>query len=321
MNRMACLAAAAMLIVFSAGLPPACAAAAGAHGKPFGLLLLGEGGSKDWDKIEKSILERSSGRYLLEFSPGRADIKSIQKSIDRLQSRKVGKIVALPLFLGGESEVMDQLRFIFGIRKEPSAEFFGGAQKAGSSIIRRAQSRVPLVLARAIDDQPAVAEALAFRALALSKGPQKESVVLVSPAPGSEEAGRQWERTLHGLAERVRANGNFQSASSFLLEEDAVQSRRDRRRKLLQDGVRRLSRSATVLVVPVAVTADGFVKHIPRVLRGTFMKFEGKALLPDEKLADWAAESALAAAKLPDMRMFKDAGRKFTPRSPQGAFQ
>jgi hypothetical protein len=309
-----------------AALALAAPVGAGAFGatpseKPFGLLLLGAGDEKDWKIVENAVALKASKRYPLEFAAGRADVKNIQRAIDRLQSQKARKIVAVPLFLGTNSELMDQTRYLFGIRQDPSPEFFGSGRVSRPSLVRRVQSKVPLVLTQALDDQPVVVDVLTSRALALSKGSAKESVVLVSPAPSSEKAAEQWAQTLNNLAERVRAKGGFKSAAAFLLNEDGRQSTRDKRREKFKAAVQELSRRGPVLVVPFNLTASDFARKIPRVLRGTFMRFDGKALLPDERIAAWVEETALAAVKLPDMRMFKDAGRALPKTTLKGALK
>lgn len=319
MNLRACLRLAALALILSAPAHAGASMGASLSEKPFGLLLLGEEDGKDWKAFEGALALKASKRYPLEVALGRADAKAIQKSIDRLQSQNVKKIVVVPLILDTNSELMEQLRYLFGIRKEPSLDFFGSGRRGGPALVRRIQSKVPLVMTQALDDQPAVVEVLTSRALALSKGPARESLALVSLAPGSEKAAEQWAQTLNSLAERVRAKGGFKSASAFLLEENAPQSARDKRREKFKAAVQELSRHGQVLVVPLDVMAGGFTSRIPRVLSGSFMRFSGKALLPDERITAWAQESALAAAALPDMRTFKDAGRALPTPALKGA--
>lgn len=303
MNRLAWAARGLLLLALAAP------ASGGSADKPFGLLLLGAGGERVWKDVEAAVVKKAGSRYPVEFAAGLADVKNVQKAVDRLQALRVKKIVAVPLFLNSNSELMDETRYLFGIRQDPSLEFFGGDRHGGPSIVRRAQSKVPLVLAQALDDQTVLVEVLASRALALSKTPSSESLVLVSPAPTSETAAEQWGQTLNSLAERVRARGGFKTANGFLLEEGSRQSARDKRRQKLKASVQEMSRHGRVLVVAHTLTPAGLDRQLPRILSGVFMRFNGKALLPDDRLTAWVEQSALAAAKLPDMRVYKDAGR------------
>lgn len=302
MNRAACF----LALTLAASVP---ARAVGPQTPSFGLILLAEGGGRDWKVFEKEMASRASKSLPMEIVLGRADVKSIQKSVDRLQSRKVKKIVVVPLFLNDASEVMDQTRFLLGIRRDPSAEFFGARSRPGSLIARRVQARIPMILAPVLDDQEVLLDVLSSRALEMSKGPSREAVVLVGCAAASEKAAKQWEQTLQSLAQRLRAKGSFQSATAVLLAEDQKQSVRDEHRKRLESLVRRLSRESRVLVVPVSVTEADFSRAIPRALQGSFMRFNGKALLPDERISTWVEQAAQNASHLPDMRTFTDAGR------------
>lgn len=311
MNR-----AAGLLLAALAAAGPACAASP--QVPSFGLLLLAEGGGRDWKAFERDLASRAPKNQPMEIVLGRADVKAVQKSVDRLQARKVKKIVVVPLFLDGNSELMEQTRFLLGIRRDPSLEFLGAKRRPSALIARRVQSQVPLVLAPVLDDQEVLIDVLSSRALELSKGPSRESVVLAGAAAASEKTSERWHEALQGLAQRVRAKGAFQAAAAALLAEDQKQSVRDGYREKFKSLVRQLSRTSRVLVIPVSVTQDDSSRKIPRILQGSFMRFSGKALLPDERISAWVEQAARKASELPDMRTFTDAGRALSLSSTQG---
>jgi hypothetical protein len=108
----------------------------------------------------------------------------------------------------------------------------------------------------------------------------------------------------------VRARGGFKSAYPAVLSPEAPrQSERQGREDELRGLVRSLSRSQRVLVVPYAVTGGETSQHIVRALRGTFMRHNEKGLLPDPRMVRWVGQVVGKAVALPDMRVYKDAGK------------
>lgn len=271
------------------------ACAGGLGNKPLGILVLGEGGDKVW-KEQLALIEKRLGKAApWEFAGGQADQRAIQKAVEKLEAKRVSKIVVIPLYLSSNSDVMDQTRFLFGIREYPVKEFVG----RGSSISRRVALKTPVVLGQALDDHAVVVEILASRALALARDAKKDGVFLVTPAPRAKEAREQLEHLGGLLAEKVRVKAGLSRAGAALLDD-----------KDLNKKVREFSRSGGTIVVSHALTPSEVERIVPRSLSGVFMRFNGKGtLLPDERLATWLQQTIAASAMLPDMRRFRDAGR------------
>lgn len=270
-------------------LSAALAVAGSFESKPFGVLLLGQGGDKAWDR-QLELVGRRFGKVVpWEFAGGEADQKAIQKAVERLEAQKVRKLVVVPLYLSSNSDLMDQTRFLFGIREYPSAQVVG----RGTKISRRVTTKKPVVLAQALDDHALVAEVLASRALSLSRDAKKETLLLVAQPPAGKEQRAQHEQLVSALAERVRARAGLAAARGALLDDKELKKK---------------ARGA--LVVAHALSPGEAERAVPRALSGVFMRFNGRnTLLPDERIAAWIEQSVGAAAALPDMRQFKDAGR------------
>ena len=235
----------------------------------------------------------------------------------------------VPLYASSRSPLMEQTRYLFGIRQDPAPEFFTAAHRpAGYALVRRVQFRgkLPVVLTAAPDDDPPVVDVLTSRALKLSKNPAAEALVLVGLAPAAApldetvlgQTGHpkpptvedEYRQLLSSLAERVRARSGLKSAHAAVLQPYAqYQSERERHEETLRSLVRGLSRSQRVLVVTYAVTGSEAAPHILRALQGTFMRYNEKGLLPDERMVRWVADAIRRGAALPDMRVYKDAGR------------
>ena len=286
--------------------------------KPFGVLLIGEGGDRDWKTTIGEVKKRAGKKYPLEFAGGLADGKALQGGLDALQAQRVKNVVIVPLFVSSYGDVMDQLRYLLGIREKPSETFAGPRARASAAAPPRLRSRVPLVLTKALDDHPLFVELLAARAQALSRRPGEEAVILIgeTPAvkPGDKEraAEKEWLQAAAALAEKVRQKGSFAAARAYALQSGATQKDRELSEGGLRALLKELRRSHKVIIVPL--TMSGSRPRLARALDGLFVKYDGRAVLPDPRIPQWVEETAAPAAKLPDMRLFKDASRTgFSP--------
>ncbi len=303
------IAASALALALAAG-PARAGTPGGLNARSFGVLLLAESGAKEWQDTA-ALAARELGRETpVELAVGLGDDRAVQKAVDKLEARGARKIVAVPLFLDEGSHVMDEYRYLFGIRKDPSTAFLAapGGMRGGAAIVRRARTKGPVVLVGTLEDERVAAEVLLTRALALSRKADVETVVLVGLAENSDASARRWADVLDRLAGKVRASGGFKASRGLALRGAAPQSVREKDERRLREELKGLSRESKVLVVPVAMTSNA-LRPLRGALSGVFMRYDGKALLPDARVARWAAEAARAGAKLPDMRTFKDAGR------------
>lgn len=287
----------------------ALAGASSWEAKPFGVLLVGGTGNP---KAVGALQVGLKGKFPVEFAFGLGDFKEIQRGIDRLTSQRVKKLVVVPLVLVSESPAMEQTKYVLGLRKDPDPEYFKAAA-SGYTNVRRAQTKLPVVMSSGLDDHPLVADILAARAQELSENPSRERVVLVGRGAASDAENEVAARHLAALAGRVREKGKYGEARGLLLREDAEGKKRDESRALLRKAVAALSRSGKVIVIPHLLAADGTERSIRKVLDGLFYVFNGKALMPDARLAQWVEAKAAEAAALPDMRRHKDTGRPVPP--------
>lgn len=280
--------------------------------KPFGVLLLGEGGDRDWKDTVEAARKQASGKYPFEFAAGQADRKEMQRGIDALEAQRVRAIVIVPLLASSYGEVMDQTRFLLGIRETPSKELLDAPHEhTGGLALQRLKSRVPLVLTHALDDHPLFVDLLASRAQALSRKPAGEGVVLVGASPASKDDAREWNETATALAEKVRQKGGFAAARAFALRVDGTADQRELSAQSLGTLIRELRRSVNaVIVVPMAMTSsDEKMMRLRQAMEGLFARYDGRTVLPDARIAAWIEQTALPAAKLPDMRLFKDSAK------------
>lgn len=260
-----------------------------------GVLLMGHGGGRNWNQAVEDVQKKVGAKYHIEVAFGMADSRELQKAITALEGAKVKRIVAVPLFISSVSEVMDQTRWVLGLREQPSKEFMNhphahhGAGHGGPS--RRVQAKVPIVMANALDDHPMVAEILLDRAKELSREPSKEHVLIVGHGPLKEEDNRKWLETMDRLGAFVKEKGGFASVVAATLRDDSPPDVRKEADKILRGHVMRLGRQGPVIVIPHLIAQGGIERHIPRSLNGLFYKWNAKTILPDHRIPAWIEET------------------------------
>lgn len=260
-----------------------------------GVLLMGHGGGRSWNLAVEDVRKSVGSKYHIEVAFGMADSKEIQRAVAALEKSKVKRIVAVPLFISSVSEVMDQTRFVLGLRPTPSKEFMAhphahhGAGHGGPS--RRISSKIPIVMTSALDDNPLVADILLDRARELSRDPAKEHVLLIGHGPLKETDNQVWLKTMDRLAAYVKQQGGFASVVSATLRDDSPPDVRKEADRILRDHVTQLGRKGAVIVVPHLIAQGGIERHIPRSLNGLFYKWNAKTLLPDRRLSVWVERS------------------------------
>lgn len=283
--------------------------------KAYGILLLGHGGSSEWNQSLHDVKQAVTDQKIpIEMALGMADPTEIQPAVDKLQQQQVKKIVVVPLFVSSHSEVIEQTKYVLGIRKIPSEEFVNAPHAHMANMtVKRARLNIPLVMAPALDDHPLVADILLDRAKAMSRNPSKEYVILVGHGPLKEEDNELWLKYMDNLARAVQTHGGFAGVFSATIRDDSPPDVRQKADKILRDMVSRYSHEGRVLVVPDLISSGGIERHISKILDGLFYSWTGKTLLPDPRITRWVIESAQKASNLQDMRQFKDEGRPLPP--------
>lgn len=290
--------------------------AAPAAPEAHGTLLLAHGGEPEWNAEVLKVRDALEAQGPAEVALGMADPAAIGAALDKLQARGVSRVVAVPLFVNSESEVMHQTRYVLGLAEKPSAVLKRAADRMAAAghghhgahghvhmySETRAVSRVPLTLTHALDGHPLVGRILLARAKALSREPGREVVLLIGHGPVDDAALPRWEKTMTRLADGVRRAGGFRASAAFTIRDDAAPEVRAAAVAKIRGAVERLSRGGRVLIVPHLIARGGIEKKIPEALAGLDYAWDGRPLLPDPLIFEWAA-SAAASAPARDMRL------------------
>lgn len=256
-----------------------------------GTLLVAHGASTEWNAQVEQLASQAHLAGPVEIcyimGPGAAS-HLFQDAAARLAAKGVTRIVVVPLLVSSHSEHYEQVRWLAGETDSLSALMQEHTHHAGHA---RAQVNVPMVVARALDDSPAMAQVLADRGKALAAGDvSRRALFLVGHGPNSAEDYAAWMSNLRRVADSVRVLSGFGDVRVDVVRDDAPPEVRSeavtRVRELI--AMQYQITGDTVVVVPVLISRG-------RISRETFMKdlaglpvvYSGDPLLPHPALSQW----------------------------------
>ncbi len=266
-----------------------------------GTLVVAHGGDSLWNSrvIEAAEAARTGGPVMVSFLMGPAAARTrFQDAVATLERSGVREIVVVPMLVSSRSGHYEQIRWLAGDSVVLDDQMRHHLHMAG---IERPTSRIPLRLARALDDAPELAHVLADRgrafAASLGVDPSSRALLLVGHGPNSAEDNAAWMMALRPVADSVRAWTGFRDVRVDLVRDDAPAAVRAEAVQHVRELVALQSAmtGADVLVVPVLI-ATGSVSRdkLPTDLRGTPHRYLAEPLLPHPALVRWIERSALA---------------------------
>src|SRR5262245_56817277 len=169
-----------------------------------GTVVIAHGGSEEWNRLVKEVAAeaRTGGPVEVSFlmGPG-AKADPFQRIVARLEQAGVNRIVVVPLLVSSHSGHYEQIRYLAGQTRELDQEMMHHLHMGG---LEPVTSKVPIAVARAIDDSPDVARVLAERARALVAALAGRALFLVVHGPNSPAEHALWMKHLRALAEVVK---------------------------------------------------------------------------------------------------------------------
>jgi sirohydrochlorin cobaltochelatase len=266
-----------------------------------GTIIVAHGGGPEWNERVTAIAEQANTGGPVEVSflmgPGARSAR-FQDAVRRLEAQGVAEIVVVPMLVSSHSGHFEQIRYLAGEPVRLDSAMLHHLHMAG---IERAATRLPIRVARAMDDAPEIARVLADRALTLQKQPAGRALLLVGHGPNSAEDYAAWMGNLRRIADTVKALTGFGDVRVDLVRDDApppVRAEAVRRvRELIE-----LQRAATgqdVTVVPILVSAGAVSREkIRRDLNGLPVAYTGEPLLPHPSVARWVEARVREAARV-----------------------
>ena len=273
-----------------------------------GVLLLAHGGQPQWNERVTALAAVVDRAQPTEVAFGMASRASIQAAIDRLATRGVTRVVAVPLFVSSYSSVITSTEYLLGLRDvaPPDLALFAkmshsshDAGDAGRSAhepladpMAPLPVRLPIRMTAALNDHPLIGLVVADRARSISTSPSNEAVILVAHGPVPDDENRRWLEDMSRLARQVMAAAPFASVDYMTVRDDAGPAIREAATTELRSKVaqqRALGRR--VLVVPHLLSFGGIEQGLRKRLEGLDYTMTAQGLMPDERLAQWVLAS------------------------------
>lgn len=255
-----------------------------------GTLIVAHGGGPGWNAQIEAVagLVDTGGPVEVSFlmGPGAAGAR-FQDAAGRLVEAGATEIVVVPVLVSSHSGHYEQIRYLAGEIDALSEAMLHHLHMAG---IERAQTNVPMRVARAMDDAPEVAAVLADRAKALAPEGEKRALMLVGHGPNSAEDNAEWMANLRRVAVEVKRKSGFREVRVGLVRDDAPAPVRAEAVKSVRETIELLGEltGAPVVVVPILVSQGQISdEKLPADLEGLEIEYDGRALLPHPQMARW----------------------------------
>jgi len=277
-----------------------------------GVLLLAHGGKAEWNERVLDVAKRVDDSRPTEVAFGMASRASIQAAIDKLTSRGVTEIVAVPLFVSSYSSVITSTEFLLGLRKDAPKDLaifakmnhgshgasaaMDHSAHAGHAVVDPASpvtTTLPIRMTAAFNRHPLVGTIAADRARSISAAPDKEAVILVAHGPVPDDDNRRWLDDMAVLAESVKASAPYASVDYLTVRDDAGPAMREAATKELRDRVSaQIVQGRKVLIVPHLMSFGGIEQGVIKRLEGLDYTMTKQALMPDGRIVQWVLASA-----------------------------
>jgi sirohydrochlorin cobaltochelatase len=259
-----------------------------------GTIVVAHGGDSLWNAgvIEAARAARTGGPVEVSFLMGPAARTSrFQDAVARLEREGVTEIVVVPMLVSSHSGHYDQIRHLVGDSVVLDETMVHHLHMSG---IERPTTRVPMRLARALDDATELSQILGDRALAAVRSvgdvPASRALLLVGHGPNSAEDYAAWMTNLRVVAARVKEATGFHDVRVELVRDDAPAAVRAeavlRTRELIE--MQQLMTGRDVIVVPVLISKGAVSRDkLPGDIRGTASVYLAEPLLPHAAMARW----------------------------------
>jgi sirohydrochlorin cobaltochelatase len=293
-----------------------------------GVIILAHGGKANWNEEVMKVRAEVDKVYPAEVALGMASRKTIQAAADKLAARGVERIVAVPLFISSHSTVITSTEYLLGKRADAPADLakfakmdhgsdggghgsHGGGHSSHSTYdgTKPIETKLPVVMTRALDDHPKVAEILTARAKSLGGSPANEVVIVVAHGPVTDESNRKWLADMSSLVATIKKETAFKRIEYMTVRDDAPEPIRSQATAELRAIVEKAkAENADVLIVPLLLSFGGIEEGVKKRLEGLTYKMSPQGLLPDPLLAQWVLLSVAKANE-------RIGNRRSTPRN------
>jgi sirohydrochlorin ferrochelatase len=255
-----------------------------------GTIVVAHGGDSAWNAlVRKGVSDaKVAGPIEVSFLMGpEAALTRFQDVVEKLVSRGVREVVAVPLLVSSHSGHYEQIRYLARLTDTLDAVMHEHLHHGG---IERPRADVPIRVTAAIDDSHELARVLTDRAKESQPDARGRALMLVGHGPNSAEDYAAWMKNLRVVADSVRRWSGFRDVRVELVREDAPAPVRaeavQRLRELI--GMQAEITDGPVTVIPILVSRGGISRsRIMQDLQGLPIRYAGDPLMPHPAMAEW----------------------------------
>jgi sirohydrochlorin ferrochelatase len=260
---------------------------------PVGTIVVAHGGDSTWNSYIRAVARdaKTGGPVEVSFLMGpEASTSRFQDLASKLEAGGVRAIIIVPMLVSSHSGHFEQIRYLAGLTDSLGSVMREHLHHAG---IERPRTYVPIRVAPALDDSPALARVLTERAVSLARAPREQALFIVGHGPNSAEDYAAWMENLRRVADSVRAWSGFRDVRVDLVRDDApapVRREAVKRVRELIELQNQLTKQE-VVVVPALISRGRVSREtIVADLAGLPIRYTGEPLLPHPALARWIEE-------------------------------
>ncbi len=279
-----------------------------------GVLVMAHGGDPEWNRAVTEAVEPAGQLCPVEIAFGMAQRRSLELAVKRLEQRGVRRIAVVRIFVSPES-FLHQTQYLLRLRPDPPAFFLHHDPRTDHSenrqpshhVSTRPDGQAPVRVEGAGEPPPPVelkaqvvlnqdglydsaliGEILEERIRALSRQPEKESVLILAHGEGDDDRNERWISKLQALIKGVPGLNRYQAVRVETLRED-WEDKRAVAEARIRGFVENQGRLGRVLVVPFRVFGFG---PYSGVLEGLDHVATRQGLLPHPNVTEWIKEQA-----------------------------
>jgi sirohydrochlorin ferrochelatase len=259
---------------------------------------MAHGGTPEWDAAIAEATAPLARELPMAVAYGMADAGTLAHALDSLRTLGVGRVAVVRMFVSGASFI-DQTEYLLGLSPTPPAFFAPSHGSHGGHAAADAGPPRPIAhgmqVATHLDgmvDAEEVHAILAGRALAMSRDPGTETVLLIAHGMGDPVENDALLSAMRGIEQRV-AETPFYGVRSATLREDWAEARAIAEREIRGFVEEENRAGRRVLVVPVRLSGSG---PYADVLEGLSYQM-GDAVLPHDEVATWLRRVADRVAR------------------------
>jgi sirohydrochlorin ferrochelatase len=262
-----------------------------------GVVYLAHGADYHWNESMERAVDAVAGKYKIEFAFSMADQPIVERAIRRLEDRGARAIVVVRVF-GLRDSFLGSINRMLGLDADGAAlaqapadhgdHGHGHGHGPAGPPPPRIRSSALFTTTGGLEDSALFAEALLDRALALSKDPAKETIVLTAHGAGPDAQNAHWKTLLASLVGQMRAGKGaaFRAIEAGTWREDWPDKREPEVAAIRAMVEKGSTDGGRVIVIPARTTSEGPEKEL---LAG--LAFElGSGFAPHPLFERWVEE-------------------------------